>query len=120
MNGIARVRMSSNRTEAKRSKEWIAIAGLAVGCLSMLPAGAVIDCSRVTSNADRLVCSNDRLAAAEEGMARAYRDALRRGVEPQKLRETQGAWKAGVRDRCNDAACLLRAYDGRTAELDGY
>lgn len=80
----------------------------------------MIDCSKATSNADRLVCSNDRLAAAEEGMARAYRDALRRGVDRDRLRSSQREWNQEVRDRCNDAACLERAYAERMSELNGY
>lgn len=83
------------------------------------PAAAVIDCSKAISNADRLVCSNERLAAAEEGMARAYRDALRRGVDRDRLQRSQREWKE-LRDRCNDAACLERAYAERRSELNGY
>ena len=84
------------------------------------PVAAVIDCSKVTSNADRLVCSNDRLAAAEESMARAYRGALRRGVDRDKLQRSQREWKEGIRDPCNDAACLERAYVERMSELNEY
>jgi uncharacterized protein len=92
------------------------------GCLLLgaQPVVAVIDCSKATSNADRLVCSNDRLAAAEEMMARAYRDALRRGVDRDKLQRSQRQWKTQVRDSCNDAACLERAYVERMSELNEY
>lgn len=83
-------------------------------------AQAVIDCSKPTNNADRLVCSNDRLAAADERMAQAFREALRRGVDLEKLLATQRQWKANVRDLCNDVPCLLRAYEDRAAELDNF
>jgi uncharacterized protein len=108
----------------ERSRARNALSGAAVSlaaCVLWMPASqAVIDCSRATSNADRLVCSNDRLASAEEAMARAYRNALRRGVDVEKLRATQREWKASVRDLCNDAACLQQAYGARISELDAY
>ena len=103
---------------------WKALSRAAVSLAASLMwapvSQAVIDCSRATSNADRLVCSNDRLASVEEEMARAYRNALRRGVDGEKLRATQRDWKAAVRDPCNDAACLQQAYGARILELDGY
>jgi uncharacterized protein len=89
----------------------------------LLPTGsakAVIDCSKAASNADRLVCSNNRLADAEERMAIAFRDAMRRGVDRDKLVGTQREWKANVRDVCNDVDCLMRAYEDRAAELDNF
>jgi uncharacterized protein len=84
------------------------------------PAAAAIDCSKPTTNVDRLVCSNDRLAAADERMAAAFRDAMRRGVDRDKLLSTQRQWHMNVRNACNDAACLLRAFEDRAAELDNF
>ena len=83
-------------------------------------ASGAIDCSRASSGADLLVCSNDRLAVADERMALAFRDAMRRGVDRDKLIATQRDWKVNVRDRCNDVACLMRAYEDRAAELDNF
>ncbi|MGH8677003.1 MAG: hypothetical protein ACREUQ_01465 [Burkholderiales bacterium] len=51
-------------------------------------------------------------------MAIAYRQALLRGVNPGKLRNTQIEWKINVRDACNDVACLRRAYEQRAGDLD--
>jgi uncharacterized protein len=84
------------------------------------PAKAAIDCSKATSNADRLVCSNDRLAVADERMALAFRNAIRRGVDRDKLISTQRQWQTNVRDACNDVACLMRAYEDRAADLDNF
>jgi uncharacterized protein len=95
-------------------------ATLALALLLGCPANAAIDCSRASSNADLLVCSNDGLALADERMALAFRDAMRRGVDRDKLITTQRDWKRDVRDRCNDVACLMRAYEDRAAELDNF
>ncbi len=98
----------------------LALIALSWVLLAVDPAAAVIDCSRVTSNADRLVCSSDRLAAAEERMALAFRQAMRRGVDRDKLIATQREWNANVRELCNQVDCLLRAYEDRAAELDNF
>jgi uncharacterized protein len=93
-----------------------------LGCVLLSPAGAkaVIDCSRAVSNVDRMVCSSERLAAAEEHMAQAFRQAMRRGANREQLLASQRDWKINVRDVCNDAQCLLRAFDARSTELDNF
>jgi uncharacterized protein len=93
-----------------------------LACVLLPAAGAraVIDCSRAVSNVDRMVCSSERLAAAEEHMAQAFRQAMRRGADRDKLLASQRDWKVNVRDVCNDADCLLRAFDARSTELDNF
>jgi uncharacterized protein len=82
------------------------------------PVPAAIDCSRAILGADKLVCSAPRAAAAENYMARSFRNAIRRGVDPMFLRETQREWKETVRDVCITVDCLMEAYLGRAADLD--
>ena len=90
-------------------------------CLTLYAAPAVfavVDCGRATTIPDRLVCSSDRLAEADDRMALAFRRALRRGVDHDLLMRTQQEWKTRVRDVCTEVACLLKAYEERAAELD--
>jgi len=86
--------------------------------LASTPAAAVIDCSRATSNAEKLLCSNSRLMKADEQMAYAYRQAIRRGSDPQELMESQRKWLRESRDPCNEVDCMLRAYEDRIADLE--
>lgn len=86
--------------------------------LAALPAEAAMDCSRAKTNAEKMLCSNARLMQADEQLAQAWRDAIRRGADPRDLMEGQRAWLRDVRDACNDAECMLRAYQGRIADLD--
>ena len=81
-------------------------------------APAALDCSRATSNAEKMVCSNSRLALAEERMVYAFRGAIRRGADPAALMESQRRWTAEIRDACNEVECMLKAYEDRTAELE--
>lgn len=93
---------------------------IAVVLLLMLSSSAlaVIDCSRARSNAEKLLCSNSNLMKADEKLAFAYRQAIRRGVNPQELIESQRTWVREVRDACNEVECMLRAYQDRTADLE--
>ncbi|MCW5621986.1 MAG: hypothetical protein KIS79_12850 [Burkholderiales bacterium] len=79
---------------------------------------AATDCGRAKkSNIDMLMCSNDRLARADNFMALAFRDAFRRADDPEALIADQARWREEVRDACMDVPCLLRAYEDRTSEL---
>lgn len=79
---------------------------------------AAIDCSRAKTNSEKLLCSNPRLEQADERLAFAFRGAVRRGADPEKLMESQRAWIRNARDVCNDAECMLRAYEERISDLD--
>jgi uncharacterized protein len=83
-------------------------------------AQAVIDCSRARSNAEKLICSSSRLGAADEMMARAFRDAIRRGRDAHAMMDSQRKWVEEVRDVCNDVDCMLKAYEERTLDLDNF
>ncbi|MFN0040497.1 MAG: lysozyme inhibitor LprI family protein [Burkholderiales bacterium] len=97
------------------AKCWVMILGFVV---TMVAAHAAVDCSRARSNSEKLVCSNRSLLLAEELMAMSFRQAIHRGNDPKLLMESQGRWIREVRDVCNDAACMLQAYERRAAELD--
>ncbi len=82
------------------------------------PVLAALDCSRAKSNAEKLLCSNSRLAYADERMALAFRRAIHRGADPRMLMEAQRAWIRDARDVCNDVECMLNAYEERISDLD--
>lgn len=86
--------------------------------IASFPAWAALDCSRAQSNAQKMLCSNSRLMQADEQLAYAYREAIRRGVNPQELIESQRTWITNARDVCNDAECMLSAYQDRISDLD--
>ncbi|MBI3527983.1 MAG: hypothetical protein HY067_08430 [Betaproteobacteria bacterium] len=82
------------------------------------PVLAALDCSRAITNSEKLLCSNPRLAEADERMALAFRGAIHRGAEPRSLMEAQRAWIHDARDVCNDVECMLKAYEERISDLD--
>ena len=86
--------------------------------LVAMQADAAIDCSRARSNPEKMLCSNPRLMQADEQLALAWKSAIRRGIDPKDLVESQKIWIREVRDACNDVECMLRAYHDRTAEIE--
>ena len=97
--------------------------GLVVLVISLVlgvPASALaaLDCSRAKTNTEKLLCSNPRLAEADERMALAYRGAIHRGADRETLLETQRLWIDDARDVCNDVECMLKAYEERISDLD--
>ncbi|MBC8008151.1 MAG: hypothetical protein H7X76_08920 [Prolixibacteraceae bacterium] len=96
----------------------LAVLGLALAFAVCTPVQAAFDCSRAKSNAEKLLCSNPRLAVADERMALAFRGAIHRGVDRRLLMETQRDWINDARDICNDVECMLKAYEERISELD--
>ena len=97
----------------------IVIFAISIALTVPVPVLAALDCSRAKSNAEKLLCSNSRLANADERMALAFRGAIHRGADPGMLMEAQRVWIHDARDVCNDVECMLRAYDERIFDLDG-
>ena len=84
-----------------------------------MPGWAAMDCSNPRSNAEKMLCSNSRLMRADEQLALAYREAIRRGADPRDLIESQRTWIRDARDVCNDTECMLSAYRDRIGDLEG-
>lgn len=96
------------------------LAAFVIGVALAVPASALaaLDCSRAKTNVEKLLCSNSRLAEADERLAFAFRGAIRRGADPKALMEAQGVWIREARDVCNDVECMLKAYEERISDLD--
>jgi uncharacterized protein len=89
--------------------------------LCVAPAGAVINCYKPNkTGVEWLICSNDRVSAADEVMSMAFRDAMHRVQDKEALIKEQEQWRKNVRDACNDVPCLLRVFQQRTSELETY
>ena len=95
-----------------------AILAFAVALAVPAPLLAALDCSRATTNTEKLLCSNPRLARADDRLALAFRAAIRRGADPTMLMDEQRAWIHDARDVCNEVECMLKAYEERISDLD--
>ena len=95
-----------------------AVLAIVVALMVPVTALAALDCSRAKTNSEKMLCSNSRLAAADERLAYAFRGAIHRGADPKELMESQRVWVRESRDVCNDAECMLKAYQERISDLD--
>ena len=75
------------------------------------------DCSRTKNNVEKILCFSTRAINSQEKMAYAFRLALRRGVSPELLRETQEKWKKETRDKCSTVDCIVEAHKIREFDL---
>ncbi len=112
-------RRGCQRTGRKQDAAETAVGPICIGNVCKRVGGGGLR-SRARDNLDKLVCSSSRLSVAEEQMASSFHAARRRGVDMQMLQSTHIEWYEQVRNACNDVACLLRAFDERSAELDNY
>jgi uncharacterized protein len=101
-----------------RCASWVMLAAIAAA--HAVPCAAVTDCSKPKTKVDWMLCSNDRAAMEEQRMALAFRQAVNRTEDRRKLLDEQKDWNEHVRDACNEIACLLKAYQERTQELETY
>ena len=79
---------------------------------------AVTDCSKARSSVEKMLCSSQRAAEADQKMALAFRRAFARTANRDQLIGEQKIWQASERDLCADVACLLKVYEQRIGDLE--
>jgi uncharacterized protein len=78
---------------------------------------ASFDCSKATSEVEKLICGNDDLSRLDEYLHKAYLKALKRPDIKQQTIEGQKLWLKNNRNACRDAKCIRKAYKMRIKEL---
>jgi len=77
------------------------------------------DCRYARSRSERMVCSDDRLAAADRRLARAYERAVAAGVPPRELRADQDDWLSIREDAARyGRGAVGNVYEQRIQELE--
>jgi uncharacterized protein len=79
--------------------------------------GPSFSCRYARSTAEKLVCGDPDLAALDRQLANTYSNMAGQPINRVRLKAGQARWMRQVRDACNDAACVRRAYRSRNAEL---
>jgi uncharacterized protein len=98
--------------------------GLSLAAPGAAPA-AGFDCKQADTRVEKLICADPGLSRLDNEMARDF-EAIRQetgGVDGQTGKASfpfgaeQTRWRASVRDKCRDAACLTAAYEARLAKV---
>lgn len=74
------------------------------------------DCPRTSSRIEKLICSDEEVAALDAQLKSAYDTALQSG-DTDAIKEEQTAWIKAERNVCKDVACLKSAYASRLTAL---
>ena len=64
-----------------------------------------------------MICSSRELSVADVKLMQAYKAALNNSQDKILFKKMQNSWRSTQRDACSDADCMLKAYNGRIAEL---
>ncbi len=75
------------------------------------------DCAKAANDAERLVCSDNQLAALDVRMADLYRQGLTSVADTNEFTGEQVGWLSR-RDVCTDKECLVVAYNDRIKDLE--
>ncbi len=91
---------------------------MSCGLILANPAWAILDCSKAKTNVEKLLCSSQRAATADQEMALSFRTAFARTGDRAALLSDQKRWQEKVRDQCLDVSCLVQVHRERTSELE--
>src|SRR5215212_5213555 len=86
--------------------------------LSTTVQSASFDCSEASSEAERIIRSDDLISHADDLLNDVYLKALYASKQPHKLRAEQSMWLRTKRDACREISCLRAEYASRTAALE--
>jgi uncharacterized protein YecT (DUF1311 family) len=81
---------------------------------------ASFDCAQARSPSEKLICSNADLSELDSQLGEAYGFAKRNANadDANRLGAEQRQWLRDVRNRCVDAACLVKTYKSRLLQID--
>jgi uncharacterized protein YecT (DUF1311 family) len=78
---------------------------------------ASFDCSKATSEVEKIICANDELSRLDDSLMKAYQRVLDRTRKKEEMIESQNQWLENERNECQDAKCIRKAYEMRINEL---
>lgn len=97
-------------------RHWLI--ALSVVAPSVQAQAASFNCAKAQTPVEHLICSDPQVSELDDRLGMAYRAAEVTGTwQPSELGPDQKEWLKNVRNKCNDAPCLVRAYQARIAEL---
>jgi uncharacterized protein len=78
---------------------------------------ASFDCSKATSEVEKLICSDAELCKLDEALMTTYERVLSRTRKKEEMIQSQNQWLENERNECQDAQCIKKAYEIRIKEL---
>lgn len=79
---------------------------------------ASFDCAKASTFVEKAICSETQLSELDDLLMRKYKQALATATDANALKTQQRAWLFGVRNKCQDSACIMRVYSERLIALN--
>lgn len=79
--------------------------------------GASFQCSKATSNVEKLVCSDREVSLLDDELATTYQQRVASLEDDASLKTAQRRWLREKRNSCTSVQCLKEAYETRLYEL---
>jgi len=76
------------------------------------------DCAKASTDAERLICSNQELAALDVEMMSAYKRLADGNSDKNALRKEQNDWMKNQRNTCSTSDCMAKAYRSRIEDME--
>lgn len=89
-----------------------------VGQQSVGPIVAGFDCSKASSPAEKLICSDREVASLDLRLTRAYKELLQIYPDKSKLKSEQVTWIREKRNMCSSVDCMKAIYQERVDDLE--
>lgn len=89
------------------------IAATPADAMSTTDSSPSFDCANASTDVEKMICANPKLAVADRDTAAAYKAKLAASADKSGLKQQQTTWRRMVRDACMDVACLEEAYKQR-------
>lgn len=90
---------------------------LIVFIMSTVLFGAGFDCTKASSNIEKMICSNPILSALDDNLSRSFKMALDATYDKDTLKKIQFVW-IKERNQCTTAECVRKAYLERIISLN--
>src|SRR5262245_28989517 len=113
---LARRVVTSWRSRNRLSLAFLLGAALSYSVLMTFAQAATFDCKRASSFAEKVICSDSRLASMDDQLGRLYKNALSASSDSEGLKAEQKAWLS-LRNQCKDSDCIMKAYTDRISAL---
>ena len=90
---------------------------LVVFAVPLTANAASFDCAKAAREIEKAICASTQVSKLDSDLDAAYRAALVRNLNPEAVKSAQRTWVKVTRDRCQDAACLIKVYQERIIAL---
>ncbi|MBF0417156.1 MAG: hypothetical protein HQL86_02795 [Magnetococcales bacterium] len=87
--------------------------------LSQVAAKPGFDCAKAVTPVEKMICGHGELAGLDGQLTALYKKMLSGAADVEAVKSGQRDWLRQVRNVCVDVGCLLAAYRGRIAVLEG-